>query len=292
MAALASPTRPPEPKMMTSSEEAAEQTGLLHFIRAKRELIDGGKAGVRIVYRSEIVRDGPQHQLDEYISDRAPLFYRPLEAIIADLTAGLFMTAMKSTLSKLPSSESFQNSHFGEIVAGLFAEEVLGLRRIYSKLAQLTTENANANNMDLLMYDPSSSPMRFVFGEVKCSPKAAVNGLPANHHNSCFADMFRSMKSYSRSAQNFDLVAARDNLGKIPEGDRERVRSALTPYSGSTVHYAGFALIDTSTYSIDEAQVLRTRKSEREFEVDLVCLESFSHVARLVYKSLQEPLKS
>lgn len=278
--------------MDKQAKVAVFPSGLLHFVRAKREILDGEKEAVRLVYRSELVRTGSKFELGEYVSDRAPLFYRPLAAIIADLKAGYFMTAIKSTLAKLPTSESFQESHFGEIVAGIFAEEVLGLRRLYSKLALLTAENANAYKMDLVMYDPAANPVRFVFGEVKCSPKTAADGLPAKHHESCFADIFNSMNKYSEIDRTFDLTAARDNICNIPEEDRDRVRGALKPYSTSAVEYAGFAIIDAETYSIDEAHPLCTRRNTKEFEVDLVCLESFSLVAGSVYKSLLGHLNS
>jgi hypothetical protein len=267
-------------------------SGILHFINVSREVIDGDDDGIRMVYRSEFFKDGDKYKLEDYISDRAPLFYRSLDAIISDLKAGYFMTAMKSTLLRLPKVESFQESHFGEIVSGIFAEEVLGLRRLYSKLALLTAENSNAYKMDLVMYDPKSEPIRFVFGEVKCSPKSCAKGEPANHHKSCFSDLFNSMNKYSESDRQFDLSAARDNLTNIPEEDRERVRSALKPYSLSTVGYAGFVVIDSSTYSKDEAQVLRTRKNKKTFDIDLVCLESFSLISGKVYDSLYKHLIS
>jgi len=261
--------------------------GLLHFIHAQREPVNGQKDGVRLVYRSEILANGSVHALHDYISDRAPLFYRPLEAIVADLKAGYFLTAVKTTLAKLPTAQSFQESHFGEIVAAIFAEEVMGLRRLYSKLSMLTAENANGYKMDLVMYDPSSDPLRFVFGEVKCSPKNAADGLPSKHDQSCFADLFASFNKYSVADHSFDLTAARDNLGNIPEGDRQRVRAALMPYSGTKTSYAGFVIIDASTYAVDEAQILRTRKNKKAFEVDLLCVETFPAVAQSVYTSLQ-----
>lgn len=266
-------------------------TGLLHFIRARRELLDGEKDGVRMVYRSELIRIGTQYKLEDYIANRAPLFYRKIDSIIEDLHSGYFLTAFRSTLAKLPTSESFQESHFGEIVAGIFAEEVLGWRRLYSKLTFLTAENANAYKMDLVMYDTATEPVRFIFGEVKCSPKSAKNGLPANHHKSCFADIFDSMNKYTKTDRIFDLTAARDNICNIPEEDQKKIRVALMPYSDSPIGYAGFAVIDSSTYSIDEAQVLRTRANSKIFEIDLVCLESFALVARTVYDSLRGHLQ-
>ena len=261
-------------------------TGLIHFIRARREIINGDEDGVRIVYRTELARNAPQFCIDQYIADRAPYFYRSLDAILRDFRSGLFLTAIQSTLSRLPTSKSFQESHFGEIVAGIFCQEILELRLLYSKLSLLTAENSNAYKMDLVMYKPSSNPLEFTFGEVKSSPKMAGNGLPANHHKSCFADLFNTMNHYKLGDQKFDLTAARDNIQQIPEPDREMVRVALLPYSNSVISYAGFVVIDNSTFSESEAQVLRTRRNSRDFEVDLICLESFPQVAQTVFESL------
>jgi hypothetical protein len=73
----------------------------------------------------------------------------------------------------------------------------------------------------------------------------------------------------------------------LPEGDRDRVRAALLPYSPAPHRYAAFAVIDAGTYSDEEAQVLRTRRNEKQFEVDVVCLESFSDVSKGVYAALK-----
>jgi hypothetical protein len=270
---------------------ADASSGILHFIRANREVLEGEQKAVRIVYRSELVRKGLKYELDNYISDRAPLFYRSLNAIMADLKAGYFLTAIKNTLSKMPTVESFQESHFGEIVAGIFAEEVLGLRRLYSKLSFLTSENANAYKMDLVMYDPVAEPIQFIFGEVKCSPKCDSDGLPANHHKSCYANLFESMNKYLDADQSFDLTAASDNLANIPEEDMEKVREGLKPYSDAMVGYAGFIVIDSSTFCSNEAQVLRNRKNNKDFEIDIVCLEAFKKVAGKTYTSLLSYLK-
>lgn len=261
--------------------------GLLHFIQANREVLDGEKSAVRVVYRSHLLSKGDKHTLDSYISDRAPLFYRPFSSIVSDLRAGYFLTAVKATLARLPTAESFHESHFGEIVAAIFAEEVLGLHLLYSKLSMLTAENSNAYKMDLVMYDVKSDPVRIVLGEVKCSPKCEADGLPAKHDESCFADLFASLNKYTDKDFKFDLTAARDNLRNIPEEDRERVRAALKPYSDVQVSYAGFAVIDSSTYSLDEAQLLRTRKNKKAFEVDLICVESFPTLAKSVFGSLK-----
>jgi hypothetical protein len=100
------------------------------------------------------------------------------------------------------------------------------------------------------------------------------------------------MNKYSKDDCKFDLTAASDNLGNIPIEDRDRVRRALLPYSGSIVAYAGFVIIDSSTYNNDEVQLLRTRENEKEFEIDLICLESYSVIGGNVYERLRATMQA
>jgi len=133
-------------------------------------------------------------ELSKYISSKAPLFYRNLSNIVADMSDSRhFGSVIKETLSRIPSAESFRESHFCEIISGVFAEEVMGITRIYSKLTLLTAENANAFKMDLVLCNPEANPVEFVFGEVKSSCKQTT---PANHDKSCFADLFTSFNGY------------------------------------------------------------------------------------------------
>ena len=261
---------------------------LLHFIRARREEINGAGNGVRILHRTEVLREVGALKVDRYFAEKAPFFYRSQEAIIADIRDGFFLTAFESTLAKLPTVSSFQESHFGEIVAGIFCKDVLGLETLYSKLSFLSAENTNAYKMDLVMYETNSDPVNFVLGEVKCSPKSHS---PAKHDESCFPDLFASFNTYVDADYNFDLTAARDRLTALPPDLQTRIRNSLLPYGGGKVSYAGFAVIDLSTFSTGEAQVLRTRKNDKAFEVDLICLEAFAEVAEAVYGDLHSLVK-
>jgi hypothetical protein len=179
--------------------------------------------------QSTFAASGDGIVLSEYVADRAPLFYRRLEYVVNDLKAGLFLTAFRDTLAKLPTAESFQESHFGEIVAGLFAEDITPLRRLYSKLSLLTAENANAFKMDLLLCNPKATPVEFVFGEVKSSSKSPSDGLPAGHDASIYKKLFESFNKYEKGDLEFDLTAARDNVEALPAADTERVKDALLP---------------------------------------------------------------
>lgn len=263
-------------------------SGLLNFVKASRARFTCSKTMVRTVYVSELVSESiNKNSLDDYISDKAPLYYRDLSSIYDSLNDGYFLTTIKETLRKLPTSDSFRESHFGEIAACIFTEEVMGLRRLYSKLSLLTSENANAYKMDLVLYDPSSTPLEFIFCEVKSSPKSSTDGLPVGHDKSCFADIFNSLNGYAQSDLEFDLAAAKDRISNLPEPDRSRVRDALKPYSNSIVKYAGIAVIDSSTKDANETAILATRKNKKIFDIDLICLEAYPSTAQSVYDRLE-----
>ena len=67
------------------------------------------------------------------MAERAPLFYRSPDDIANMLHAGYFRTAFREALLQLPTSTHFRDSHFGEILSGIFAEAAIGWRLLYSK---------------------------------------------------------------------------------------------------------------------------------------------------------------
>ena len=265
-----------------------ESRGLSRFVRLSRARFACTKTMVRAIYVSELARYSDGDRLESYIAEGIPFFYRDLPKIQSDLGSGYFVSSIKETLDRLPTRESFRESHFGEIAACLFAEEVLGLRKLYSKFSLLTAENSNAYKMDLLLYDPQSRPPEFVFGEVKSSPKRSLDGLPVGHDRSCFADIFRSLNSYSEDDQNFDLGCAKDRLNELPEPEQTLVRKALMPYADRRIRYAGFIVIDLSTRHDDETSVLATRRNSKVFDIDLVCVEQLPNVAHAAYDKLEQ----
>jgi hypothetical protein len=244
----------------------------------------------RAVYLSDIVTNTGDKRLSAFLADRLPSFYRDPSKLMAALSSDYFITAVRETLERLPSMDSFCESHFAEICSAIFAEDVLGLKRLYSKLSLLTSQNTNAFKMDLLLFDPDSDPVEFVVGEVKSSPKTEADGMPANHHKGCFGDLFRSMNKYHESDLTFDLAAAKDRIDQLPQVLRERVKSALEPYGLREVLYAGFVIIDATTAADGETSVLATRESKKAFEVDLLRVQSFPAVVEDTYGCLKEIL--
>jgi len=243
----------------------------------------------RIVFESRLVKELDELNLADYVADKAPLFYRDVGKISAELSDGYYISSLKRTLAKIPTVDSFRQSHFAEIASGIFAEEVMGLVRIYSKLSLLTAENANAFKMDLVLCDPSTEPLEFVFAEVKSSPKC---DSPANHHLGCYADLFNSFNKYEDPDREFDLAAARDRIDTLTNPLRDRVHKALLPYAGTKIRYAGFVVVDEATFLDSEVRILATRSNKKAFDVDLVCIETYREVTDKAYQRLERIRKA
>jgi hypothetical protein len=242
-----------------------------------------GEALVRAVYKSELLRSVDGKQLEEYVADRMPSFYRDPRKVAAEIEGGHFFTAIRKTLERIPDAQSFRDSHFGEILAGIYGQGVLGLRLLYSKLQLLTSANANAYTMDLLFYRPGCDPAEFVLAEVKSSLKSVEDGLPANHDKSCFKSVFDSFNKYKQGDLEFDLAAVEEKLDAIPEPDCTSLKTALIPFNSPNIKFAAFCVIDSGTHSEEESRVLGARKNEREFEADIVCVAELGAVARATF---------
>jgi hypothetical protein len=122
-----------------------------------------------------------------------------------------------------------------------------------------------------------------ILGEVKSSPKSVS---PAGHDTSIYPDLFASFNEYQEDDLKFDLAAAKDQLSRKDPAEVDRIRSALMPYSDKVIRYAGFAVIDQSTIDPAEARVLQTRRNEKKFNVDIICVETYLDVAHSTYSVL------
>lgn len=260
--------------------------GYLRLTRAR--LAQGKSPHVRAVYRSEIVRAPEKGEpFERWMIGKVPLYYRRPEAIADSFTRATdFRKPLRDTLRRLPSAASFQASHFGEIVAGVFTEQVLGLSLLYSKLSLLSAENANANNMDLVLYDALPKDLEFVFAEVKSSVKPGPD--PAAHDKGTFKKLFESFNAYKDKDREFDLAVIEERLQELPAGDAERVLAALSIDGDPVVRYAGVCVIDAATQSDDESSVLATRKNDKKFDVDVICVAELGAVASATYGQLEE----
>jgi hypothetical protein len=264
-------------------------TGLNRYLRVTRaQLQSGDREHVRAVYRSDVLR-APEvgEPLERWMVGKVPFYYRHPEAIANSFTRTTdFRKPLRDTLRRMPNSESFRESHFGEIVAGIFAEHVLELRLLYSKLSLLTTQNANANKMDLVLYDPRPTEIEFVFAEVKSSTKQGPEA--ACHDEGCFKKLFDSFNLYKDQDRDFDLAVIEERLRELPGDDAARVFAALNVDGDPSIRYAGVCVIDSATQDDEEAAVLATRRNAKMFDVDVLCVGELGPVAAATYQLLEE----
>ena len=141
--------------------------------------------------------------------------------------------------------------------------------------------------MDLLLCNSATVPIEFVFGEVKSSAKSLSDGLPVGHDKSCYASLFDSFNKYGEEDLEFDITAARDNLEILDPAEAQRIKTALLPYADRRVKYAGFVVIDQATHAENEANVLATRRNKKEFDVELICIESLKNTIDDAYAKLK-----
>jgi hypothetical protein len=220
------------------------------------------------------VREANGYRLARYMADRAPTFYRDPRLIIEKIRQGYPDTAMQAVYRRLPTREGFQKSHFGEILSAVFAEEQLEWRPIYSKLSVTTSENSNANKMDVLMYVPDTNPLKFVFIEVKSSQRICLTKKRAYHNSGCYKDLFDTLEGHSENDKEFDLDAVESNIDKIRESDRDIIRDTLVPYGPKIVTYAGFCVIDASTKDDGELQFLALQPHSKDIDVDVIAIDN------------------
>ncbi len=264
------------------------ESGLGQFLHAGRlQLGFDGQEVQRSVYRAELLRESEASTLEAYMADRLPYFYKSPAEIAELFKGGFFLDAVGKVLLKLPLAESFRESHFGEIIAGVYGEEILGLQLLYSKLRMLTTENANANKMDLLFFRPGTDPTEFVFAEVKSSMKTEADGLPAGHDTVCFAKLFDSLNKYRRRDLEFDLALIEERMDVVDAAEAEVIRRSLRPHAARKIQYAGFCVIDRSTSDDDEVGVLATRKNKKSFDVDVLCVAELPEVVTATFGLLE-----
>lgn len=260
---------------------------LTRFVSIARDVLTCSGTAVRIGHISEIHEKVDEDLIYEYLADELPFFYRNIEDIVSSLRDGYFRTTIRDTLNKLPKAKSFKESHMGEIISAIFARDVLGLKILYKKLTLLTAENSNAYKMDLVLYRIDGDVVYIIFGEVKMSAKSSVTA-GKTHKNSIYPSLFSSIKQYETKDRDFDLAAAKDQIKYLDLPEREIIAEALKPYSGKKkIEYAGFIVIDLLTKDIKDMEMLLTKPSNKEFNVDVICVQNLSDNIINSYEALE-----
>jgi hypothetical protein len=135
-----------------------------------------------------------------------------------------------------------------EILAAHFIESRLGLRRLYSKLTLLSSQNTNAHKMDGLFVDTKSSPFTYLFVEAKSSILPTDSTPRKSRRSGILADMIRSLELYAQDDPRFELSRIRDNLEKeFSSQEQKIIRADLIPPWPDILRYLGVSITNKST---------------------------------------------
>lgn len=247
---------------------------------------------VRLGHRMKLSVGADPNTLAWYVAGQIPYFYRAPASIADDFASRHHALEMvRDIATKAPTKIKFQRSHCGEILAALFVEEVLGFRRLYSKLTMTTAENTNVHKMDGFFVDTSSDDYVYYWVEAKCSILPTAKTKFSGHRHGILKQLVESLSTYSGGDLRFDLTTIRDRLdsGAFDAGQAARIKSDLIPPGPLSLRYLGIATVNESTLcSEDDDFILATPCSTAfDFEglavgdLDGLAATAFGHVNKL-----------
>ena len=233
--------------------------------------------------KRSIIRDGEKPaDLVHLLSGQLPYFYREPAKLAADFAARHNALEMIADLAiKLPSSNKFQRSHCGEILAALFLEDVLGLTRLYCKLSLVTAENSNVHMMDGFFVDLRKTPYTYYAVEAKCSIQPTGTSRFSGHRYGILRQLIQSLDSYTTLDKRFDLSLVRDHLetNNFSVQQQTTIRRDLVPPGPKNFVYLGMASINQSTISTADDDYVLTAPCSAKFQFYSVAVSDLEHIA-------------
>ena len=248
------------------------------------------------------VRDGTRttfsdghrpHDLVSHLSGQLPYFYRAPAQIAKDFASRLnALEVLADLIVKLPTTERFQRSHCGEILAALFLEDVLGLTRLYAKLSLSTSQNTNVHKSDGLFVDLNQRPHVYYAVEAKSSIQPTGASRFRGHRNGILRQLLQSLEHYSDSDKRFDLTLARDNLevSNIGDAQRDEIRRDLIPPGPKNLVHLGVASINASTISAADDDYILTAESAFAFDFHSLAVSDLRAITDAAYSRVIEKL--
>jgi len=245
-------------------------------------------AEVREGWRTFLVDEYKQKNLSHLIGGQLPYYYRSPEKIGNEFKARHNALEMLIDLAvKMPTSEKFQRSHCGEILCSIYLEDILGLKRLYSKLTLTTAENTNVHKMDAFFVDTTDKKFEYYAVEAKCSVLPTATSQFSGHRHGILKQMIASLDGYSDIDERFDFAAIRDNLedGVYSDKEKAQIRKDLIPPGPERLTTLGIAAINLCTVSERDDDYILTEVCSRNFSfyslavanLDKLAKESFLH---------------
>lgn len=240
------------------------------------------RAGRRSFLKSEY--DG--RKLSRYIGGKLPYHYRAPEKIGEDFGAEHDALEMIwSLFSQAPTTPKFQNSHCGEILSSVYLEEVLGYRKLYSKLTLTSSQNTNVHKMDGFFVKTDCDEFEYLLVEAKSSVLPTVKTKFSGHRHGILKQMLESIEAYSKDDERFDFAKIRDNLSvSFSEKEARQIKRDLVPPGPLKCSFLGVAVVNSSTvHSADDDFIISSNISY-PFDFSAIVVDDLAVLASESYQ--------
>jgi len=248
----------------------------------------------RNVWQRRILdENGNKDKLDRYISGKIPYFYRDPFKIANDFSEKLDVIGLiADVFRKLPTTEKFRSSHFGEILGSIYIEEILGYKILLRKLTQLTAENTNVHKMDIMCVDTSNYDFKYWWFEVKTSIQPASK-KKAYHRHGIYKQLKESLEKYSHGDKMYDFVQIRDNLSKSDFSLEEikQIRKDFSP-PGPEIFFHGLAVINIASIDDSDNDYIISEPSSIAYNVRVLTITDLKSMAIDAYERLENIKKA
>lgn len=236
-----------------------------------------------------------KYDLAHCLAGQIPYFYRSPDKIAEDfISRANALEIFVDLATKAPTSPKFQQSHCGEIIAALYLENVLGFRRLYSKLTLTTSENTNVHKMDGFFVDTRQSPYTYIAVEAKSSIRPTEKSGFSGHRYGILKQIIESLQNYDSGDKRFDLTVIRDNLEKFAYSAEEQtqIKKDLMPPGPEKLVHIGMATINESTVSEKDDIFILCEPCIKAFTYRSVVVADLSELVKKAYGLVHELKKA
>lgn len=241
---------------------------------------------VRSGWRSLLDCSAHEFDLTHFLAGQIPYYYREPSKIANEFARRRNALEMVTDLIvKAPTTPKFQQSHCGEILCALYVEQVLGLRRLYSKLTLTSAENTNVHKMDGFFVDLNTSPYTYIAVEAKSSILPTARTAFRGHRHGILKQMIESLDMYDSNDARFDFTAIRDNLEKsiFTQEQQEQICNDLVPPGPQRLLHLGMATINEQTVCTQDDEYILTQPCKRSFDYRALVVADLAKLAKESY---------
>lgn len=240
---------------------------------------------VRTGKRSFLKAEHDGRKLSRYIGGKLPYHYRTPEKIGEDFGAEHDALEMVwSLFAQAPTTPKFQNSHCGEILSSIYLEEVLGYRKLYSKLTLTSSENTNVHKMDGFFVNTDGDEFEYLLVEAKSSILPTEKTKFSGHRHGILKQMLESIEGYSKDDERFDFAKIRDNLSKgFSEKEARQIKRDLIPPGPLKCSFLGVAVVNSSTVHGADDDFILSSANSYPFNFSAIVVDDLAKLASESY---------